>query len=506
MSDVAVKPEVDWKNMPLSERKRLWPNLSNFVRIGWNGRYGNEMPAHLRFICQRIQAAAMTPNSRVILSTPPRHAKSEIVSVNTPAWYLSHFPHKNVIQVSSTAELAQGKFGLMARDLMASMEPVTGVGVSTSSRARGRWATKPAEGRQGGGGMMSVGALGTIIGFGGDLILLDDLVKNDQIAMSPNEREKLWEWYQSTLRTRLEPGGSIVMIMQRWHEDDIAGRLLDFQSNGGEQWEYIRLPAIAEAEDPLGRAEGEALWPERISLDDLALTRSSVGEYVWHAGYQQDPKPKDGLLFQQDDFGYWRSHELYYELENRYGASKLIHKGQCRTLMSLDMAGSDSSRADYTVAQIWKATPAGELILVHTERFKAKSPDMKQKVKEVFESHRPGYILAENNGMQNAICDDLLAMGLPINKTPPMHSKEQRAQPLLMKYQEHMVYHPRIEDGYTWVRDYEYELLKFPAGKHDDQVDAAALVGADVRTVTAEDTVDYRVGGRSQINQGFGGW
>jgi len=501
----AEKQEIDWKLMPLSERRRLWPNLANYCRIGWNGRWGNEMPAHLRFICRKVMETALTPNSRLIVSTPPRHAKSQIMSINAPCWFLSKFPDKEVIQVSSTAQLAE-EFGLQARELMKEMEPVTDVGINTSSRARGRWRTQPKEGIQGGGGMTSVGALGTIIGRGASLILMDDLVKNDQMAMSPNEREKLWAWYQGTLRTRLEPGGSIILIMQRWHEDDIAGRLLEAAEGSGENWEYIRLPAIAEEDDPLGRVEGEALWPEKIPLEELAMSRQAVGEYVWHASYQQDPKPKDGMLFQAEDFGYWRLHENYYELTNAYGASKLVPKATCRVIMSLDMAGADSSRADYTVAQVWAATPMGELILVHTERFKAKSPDMKERVKAVYMAHRPNYILAENNGMQNAICDDLLMMGLPINKTPPMHSKEQRAQPLLMKYQERMVYHPKDFDGYTWVRDYEYELLKFPAGKNDDQVDAAALVGADVPTIAAGDGLRISLGEQSSVNAGIGGW
>jgi predicted phage terminase large subunit-like protein len=302
--------------------------------------------------------------------------------------------------------------------------------------------------------------------------------------------------------------------MQRWHEDDIVGKLLKAAEHGGEQWDYIRLPAIAEEDEvwyegnngPVGRLKGELLWPDRITEKELAETRMGVGEYGWQAAYQQNPQPLDGVLFRQEDFGHWVAHELFYELRNGYGVTKSIAKNTCRRIMSLDMAGSDAARADYSAIQVWDVTPRGEMILLFSDRLKAKFPDLKKRVTELYLAHRPAYILAENNGMQNAICDDLLSSGLPISKQPPISSKEVRAQPLLMKYQEKYIYHPDEIYGYTWAREYEYELLKFPMGRYDDQVDAASLVGADVRSLTDAGDTNYLAGTPLSVNSGIGGF
>ena len=185
--------------------------------------------------------------------------------------------------------------------------------------------------------MVTAGVGGPITGKGADILIIDDPVKNAEEANSQTYRDKTWEWYQSTAYTRLEPKGAIILIMTRWHEDDLAGRLLKHMQNGtGEKWEVINLPAIAEENDLLGRKPGEPLWPERYDLKELNRIKDTTGSYWWSALYQQRPQPPEGGLLKRSWIKYYQPHEL-------------PHLEELDIYQAWDLAISTKETADYTV-------------------------------------------------------------------------------------------------------------------------------------------------------------
>jgi len=228
---------------------------------------------------------------------PPRHGKSEICSFWTPTWFLTNWPDKNIILASYEADFA-AHWGRRVRSNVEENGGEIDIALSKDSSAANRWALVQ------GGGMICAGVGGPITGRGADLLIIDDPVKNADEVASATMREKAHEWYKSTARTRLEPGGSIIIIMTRWHEDDLVGRLLEDDEEGDypEDWDVINFPAIAEENDALDREEGEPLWSERYPIKALNRLRSSVGSYFWAAMFQQRPSPYGGGMLRGEWF------------------------------------------------------------------------------------------------------------------------------------------------------------------------------------------------------------
>ena len=222
-------------------------------------------PPHLRLINRRLRALAAKPGGRLTVFMPPRHGKSLLISQFFPAWFLLVYPWKRVILCSYDADFA-AQWGRKVRDLVAQWGPHFGVAVRPDSKEADRWEITGQ-----GGGMQTAGVGGPVLGKGADLLVLDDLVKNAQEALSPAHRQKVWDWYASTAYTRLEPGGAAVNVQQRWHTEDVGARLLAAEPG---RWEALTLPAIAGADDPIGRAPGEALWKERYPLEELEERRA----------------------------------------------------------------------------------------------------------------------------------------------------------------------------------------------------------------------------------------
>lgn len=238
----------------------------------------------------------MTPNSLTILSMPPRHGKTYLASHYAPPWYLGNFPTRRAMLSSYSAELAEG-FGRKARDVLARRGPdIFGVSVSSDSRAANRW-----EVALHGGEMYSIGVGGVATGRGFDLGIIDDYIKNSEEALSPVIRQKIWDWYVTSWITRRQPGASEIIVATRWHSDDLIGRLLEESRHGGRPVREIRLPAIAEADDPIGRQPGESLWPEMYPIEKLREIERTQA-FWFSALYQQRPVPMGGTLFRADWF------------------------------------------------------------------------------------------------------------------------------------------------------------------------------------------------------------
>lgn len=255
----------------------------------WVNPYYERAP-HLELFARELEAIERGENDRLIVQMPPRYGKTKTGTVNFSAWYLLRNPRKQVITASYGASLGH-EFGGEARNVFAdprAQELFPGVSLSADSTAKNRWTTNH------GGSLVASGIPGPITGRGAHLLNIDDPVKSREEADSVAYREAVWQWYLNDARTRLEPGGAVVLTQTRWHEDDLAGRLQREQPG---RWRVLCLPALAGPDDPLGRAEGEPLWPARFDAEALALTRAETSERVWSALYQQSPSPAEGMLF-----------------------------------------------------------------------------------------------------------------------------------------------------------------------------------------------------------------
>ncbi len=402
---------------------------------------------HHRELARKLEAVERGEINRLMVFMPPRHGKSELVSVRFPAWYLGRNPMKRVVGTSYSAELAQ-KFGRQARDILKDERyqkcfPKTRL--KEDSKAANRWDI------DNGGGYQAVGVGGSVTGFGGDLIMIDDPVKNMEEAMSETYRERVKEWYRSTLYTRLEKDGAIVLTLTRWHEDDLAGWLLEEMKNGGDQWDILMLPAIAE-EDEEHRKQGEPLWAEKYNLKSLNKMKVAIGSRVWNALYQQRPAPDSGTIFHRE---WWRFYEVL---------------PQCDTyFQSWDFTFKDSDSSDFVVGQVWGVKGADRYLI---DQFRERmdfvaSVRAMRNMTEKYPKATAKYVEDKANG--SAIISYLKSEIDGIIAVNPYGSKTSRA----------FAVSPIIEAGNVYLKrgaKFSEELIEeatvFPNGKNDDMVDA----------------------------------
>ncbi len=243
--------------------------------------------AHHRHLIKGLSAVSRGDIDRLMILMPPGSAKSTYASILFPPWWFTQHPRSSVIAVSHTQALAEA-FSRRIRNLILDREGQLGYALQPDERAATHWRTSD------GGDYLAVGVRGGITGRRADLILIDDPIRSQWEADSRSHREQLWEWYKADLVTRLKPKGRIILIMTRWHEDDLGGQLLQ---TAPDEWHVLRLPAIAETDDPLGRVPGEALWPQWEDRDALERKRLAVGERAWASLFQQSPRPATGSVF-----------------------------------------------------------------------------------------------------------------------------------------------------------------------------------------------------------------
>jgi predicted phage terminase large subunit-like protein len=321
------------------------------------------------------------------------------------------------------------------------------------------------------GGCVAAGVGGPITGRGADVLIIDDPIKNRAEAESPMIRRKVWEWYRSTARTRLAPGGSIVVVMTRWHEDDLVGRLL---SADDQDWEVLSFPALAEADDPLGRWPGEALFPARYPATALARIRRDLGSYEWSALYQQAPSPSGGGLFKREYFQVFERVGGVFVLYGGSGARQERLAERCRVFQTCDPAATLGERADYFVLGTWALTAERELLLMDVIRTRLEGPDQIGLIRREYERWRPAFVGIETKSLGLGTFQQLKRDGLPVRELKADQDKFTRALPIAARYEAGMVYHRR---GAPWLESLETELTAFPQGKHDDQVDMVAHAG-----------------------------
>jgi len=259
---------------------------------------------HHREIMNKLEAVERGEIKRLILSMPPRHGKSQLASINFPAWFLGRNPDKEIIIASYNSDLAQD-FGGKTRELVDDpvYQKIFDIKLKADEKSKAKWRIS------GGGTYTAVGIGGAITGRGANVFIIDDPLKNREEANSLLIRDKQWEWYTSTAYTRLEKDAAIILILTRWSYDDLAGRLLDAEKEGAEKWDVVTFQAVS-TETEKFRAENEPLWKEKYDMKALDNIKKTVGIMDWSALYQQNPIISETQEFRQDYFRYFEDNEI----------------------------------------------------------------------------------------------------------------------------------------------------------------------------------------------------
>lgn len=385
-----------------------------------------------------------------------------LVSEHYPAWFLGMFPNRRVILASYEGDFAS-QWGRKARNILSEHGHVFGVAVSDNSSAANRW---DITGNRG--GMQTAGVSGPITGKGADLLIVDDPVKNAEEANSYVFRQKAWDWWQSVAYTRLEPGASIVLIQTRWHEDDLAGRLIKDEANGGEKWTRVDFPAIAMTDDILGRKPGQALWPERYDEAALATTRRSVGEYVWQALYQQNPLGAEGQKIKREWFKYYELRGNHYWLDGKPS----FHESTCQRFIVADCAASSEdvekerrgrppSRSVLSVFDYYR--PRDLLLWRHCEYGFWDFGQLLANARKIRDEFKPAWFGAEDEKTGRALLSMLGGRIKPLSHEGK--DKLTRFAPALNELEQGRVFLPRNIGEAPWRLDAENELTAWDGHK-----------------------------------------
>ena len=370
--------------------KAMWPSFIS-------GRHHERM-------ADAFERVANGTCKRLIINMPPRHTKSEFASFLLPAWFLGRFPAKKVIQTSNTAELAVG-FGRKVRNLVDTdeyKELFPGLALSTDSKAAGRWNTSK------GGDYFAIGVGGTVTGKGADLFIIDDPHSEQEAAQAENSPEiydKVYEWYTSGPRQRLQPGAAIVMVMTRWSKRDLTGQVLKAATQrGGEEWEVIEFPAILPSGNPL--------WPEFWPLEELTALKEELPNAKWMAQYQQNPTSEASAIVKREWWQIWEPED----------------PPKCEfVLMSWDTAFEKSQRADYSALTTWGVFyhPDGtgilqaNIILLNAFRERMEFPRLKQVAIEQYRDWEPDGVIIEKKASGAPLIYELRSKGIPVQEFTP---------------------------------------------------------------------------------------
>lgn len=409
-------------------------------------------------IGKKLVHAMNTPGSRIILEAPRRHGKSELSTKRFPAFFIGNRPHDQIICCSYGADLASG-FGRDVRRIVQSKEYqriFPGVGISADSAAAGRWHTTK------GGIYVAAGVGGPVAGRGADLLLVDDPFKNRLEAESEVVRNSVWDWWRSAAYPTLMPGGSIVVTSSRWHEDDLIGRMIELQP---ERWERITLPALR---------DGMALDPVRYPKEVLEEIRATIGEREWNAQYQQQPTPDEGAFFQRVWLRWYRSREE-------------LLKQPIAVYVATDFALTDDG-GDYTVHLVVGVNPGGHWFILDLWRGQVDALEAVDQGLALVRQWNPVCWFGEKTAINKAIGPFLrkrmqeTSTFCRIEEIAPVSDKATRARPIQGRAQMGLLHLPEA-GGFT--SGLVSELLSFPLGKNDDQVDCLSLLGLGLDSIVS---------------------
>ena len=413
---------------------------------------GFQEPPHVKLIASKLEAVERGEIKRLIICMPPRSGKSFVASKTFPAWYLGRSPTKFVIHCAYGQELAEDYGRDVRNQLLDPMysEIFPDVRISEDSASIRRFHTTKS------GVYFAVGVGSAITGRGAHLLLVDDPIKDAQEADSETARRTVQNWYRQVAYTRLMPGGAIVVISTRWHEDDLVGWLVANDTDS--EWDIVNLPAMAEEGDILGREEGAALWPDFFPIEVLERTKKSIGPRAWGALYQQRPAAEDGNIFKRQWFKLWE---------------KPAPPNCEYVLQSYDTSyGTKSDAGDFTAIQTWGVfRHEGDFAAILLQAFQERLsyPDLRRKALELHKKHNPDLVLIEGKASGHSLISDLRRAGV-LNIIPynPEREKTVRAWAVAPILEAGRVFVPAEK---FWAEDLIRQATAFPHGKYDDQVD-----------------------------------
>ncbi len=407
---------------------------------------------HHKQVARQFEKLSMNPGSRIIVNMPPRHTKSEFASYLLPAWLIGKNPELKIIQTTHTAELAV-RFGRKVRNLMELeiyKEIFPDVDLRADSKAAGRWETGQ------GGEYFAAGVGGAITGRGADLLIIDD-PHSEQDALSDTAMEHAYEWYTSGPRQRLQPGGSIVVVMTRWSLKDLTGKLIKAQASDimSDQWDVIEFPAILPSDN--------VLWPEFWKKEELLKVKASLSVGKWNAQWQQNPTAEEGAIIKKEWWNKWEKDSI---------------PPVSYIMQSYDTAFSKKETADYSAITTWGVFQPSEggpdnIILMDAKRGRWDFPELKSNAMEEYKYWEPDMVLIEAKASGTPLTDELRTMGIPVVNYTPSKGRDKHTRM-------HMVA-PIFESGKVWAPEKKFseevieECAAFPNGEHDDFCDSMSM-------------------------------
>ncbi len=410
--------------------------------------------AHHMLMAKKFQEIVDGKCKRLIINMPPRHTKSEFASYMLPAWFLGKFPNKKIIQCSNTAELAVG-FGRKVRNLVDSdvyKKIFPNVNLRADSKAAGRWSTS------GNGEYFAIGVGGTVTGKGADLLIIDDPHSEQEAAIAstnPEVYDKVYEWYSSGPRQRLQPGGAIVIVMTRWAKRDLTGRILRAaDEREGDKWEVINLPAILPSERPL--------WPEFWSYEELVALRNELPVSKWSAQYQQEPTSEQGAIVKREWWNIWEPEQ----------------PPRCEfVIQSWDTAFTKNERSDYSAVTTWGVFYKDEnpddphVILLDAVKRRMEFPELKETALQYYKEWEPDAFIVEAKAAGAPLVYELRQMGIPVSEFTPVRGNDKivRLNSVSDLFASGKVWAPPTR----WAEEVIEEMAAFPNSEHDDLVDSS---------------------------------
>ena len=434
-------------------REACSQNYLKFVYEMWSAFIHGK---HHEVMAEAFERVANGELKRLIINMPPRHTKSEFASYLLPAWFLGRYPDKKIIQTAHTAELAVG-FGRKVRNLVNSKDfkrIFPNVSLQADSKAAGRWNTNK------GGEYFAIGVGGAVTGKGADLLIIDDPHSEQEGSSSDtNVFNRTYEWYTSGPRQRLQPNGSIVMVMTRWHQKDLTGQVVDasVKRGGADQWEVIELPAILPS--------GSPLWSEFWKLEELEALKAELPTSKWMAQYQQDPTAEEGALVKREWWQEWEYQE----------------PPQCEFIIqSWDTAFLKSERADFSACTTWgvfykeceeDGQYAPNVILLDAHKERLEFPELKKVAMEKYNAYKPDAFIVEAKAAGMPLIFELRQMGIPVQEYTPSRGNDKisRVNAVSDLFASGIVWAPQTR----WAEEVIEEFAAFPNAEHDDLVDSS---------------------------------
>ena len=452
-------------------REESHDSYLTFVKAVWPAFVEGKHHGVMAEAFERVAAGKL---KRLIINMPPRHTKSEFASFLLPAWFLGKDPEKKVIQTAHTAKLAVG-FGRKVRNLFSDADfknifPETSL--QSDSKAAGRWNTNA------GGEYFAIGVGGAVTGKGADLLIIDDPHSEQDAAQgqyNPEVFDRVYEWYTSGPRQRLQPGGAIIVVMTRWSKRDLTGKILDgaVKREGADEWEVIELPAIMPSGNPL--------WPEYWGITELEALRSELPLSKWSAQYQQDPTSEEGALVKREWWQPWK--------REKPPACEFV-------IQSWDTAFLKTERSDYSACTTWGVFHNEEhdtmnIILLDAFKQRMEFPELKKRAFTMWQETEPDAFIVEAKASGMPLIFELRQMGIPVSEFTPSKGNDKiaRVNAVADMFASGMVWAPETR----WAEEVIEEFASFPAGDHDDLVDSStqALLrfrqGGFVRNPSDED-------------------